>query len=115
MLKVSPLNISNYHSDGSKLSCRRAHQNNYPRDNRGKSLQVYKDGYCVNSKGMKFVRVEHKHKVAKFETPENPNDPVQEASEVTGTETTTLTTDIRKRQVHDKSKHKGLFENPDET
>ena len=71
------------------------------------------DGYCVNERGKKFIRVEHEHKQGKFETPENQYDPVQEASEVTGTETTTLTTDIRKRQVHAKSKHKGLFENPD--
>ena len=105
----------NYHNEGSKLSCRRAHQNNCPRDDRGKSFPVDKDGYCVNSKGMKFVQVGHEHKVAKFETPENPNDPVQKASEVTGTETTRLTTRIRKRQIHSKSKHKGLFENPDKT
>ena len=49
----------------------------------------------------------------KFETPENQNDPVQEASEVNGTETIKLTTDIKKRQVHAKSKHKHYLEKPD--
>ena len=78
----------------------------------GKYLKMDKDGYCVNERGKKFVRVKHEHKQAKFKTPENKNDPVQE-SEVTGTETTTLTTDIKKRQIHAKSKHKGLFEKPD--
>ena len=72
-----------------------------------------KDGYCGNSQGKKFVRVEHEHKQAKFETPENQNDPVQEASKVIRTETIPLTTDIRKRQVYAKAKHKSLFEKPD--
>lgn len=94
-------------------SCRQAHKNIFPPDDQGKYLKMDQDSYCVNERGKKFVRVEHEHKQGKFETPENQNDPVQEASEVTGTETTTLTTDIRKRQVHAKSKHKGLFENPD--
>lgn len=93
-------------------SCRQAHKNICPPDDPGKHLKMDQDGYCVNERG-KFVRVEHEHKQAKFETPENINDPVQEANKVTGTETITLTTDIRKRQIHAKSKHKGLFENLD--
>lgn len=111
----TPHNIycDHYHKDVNKLSCRQAHKNTCPPDDQGKYLKMDQDGYCVNERGKKFVRVEHEHKQAKFETPENKNDPVQEASEVTGTETTTLTTDIRKRQVHAKSKHKVLFENSD--
>jgi hypothetical protein len=110
-----PHNIycNHYHKDGNMPSCRQAHKNICPPDDQGKYLKMDQDGYCVNERGKKFVRVEHEHKQAKFETLENINDPVQEASEVTGTETTTLTTDIRKRQIHAKSKHKGLFENPD--
>ena len=56
----------NYHSDGSKLSCHRAHQNNNncPQGNQGKSLQMDKDGYCIDSRGKKFVRVDHEHKQA---------------------------------------------------
>ena len=110
-----PHNIycNHYHKDGNMPSCRQAHKNICPPDDQGKYLKLDQDGYCVNERGKKFVRVEHEHKQAKFETPENKNDPVQEASEVTGTETTTLTTDIRKRQVHAKSKHKDLFENLD--
>lgn len=104
---------NHYHKDGNMPSCRQAHKNICPPDDQGKYLKMDQDGYCVNERGKKFVRVEHEHKQAKFETPENQNDPVLEASEVTGTETTTLTIDIRKRQVHAKSKHKGLFENPD--
>jgi hypothetical protein len=84
-----------------------------PQDDQGKYFKMDQDGYCVNERGKKFVRVKHEHKQAKFETPENKNDPIQEASEVTGSETTTLITDIRKRQIHSKAKHKSLFENPD--
>jgi len=104
---------NHYHKDGNIPYYRQAHKNICPPDDQGKYLKKDQDGYCVNERGKKFVRVEHQHKQGKFETPENQNDPVQEASEVTGTETTTLTTDIRKRQVHAKSKHRGLFENPD--
>ncbi len=91
-----PHNIycNHYHKDGNMPSCRQAHKNICPPDDQGKYLKLDQDGYCVNERGKKFVRVEHEQ--AKFETPENKNDPVQEASEVTGTETTTLTTDIRK-------------------
>jgi hypothetical protein len=102
---------NHYHKD--KLSGRQAHQDNCPQNNQGKSLLMDEDGYCVDNHGKKFVRVEHEHKEAKFNTPENKNDPFQEASEVIESETTTLITDIRKRQIHAKSKHKGLFENPD--
>jgi hypothetical protein len=78
-----------------------------------KYLKIDQDGYCVSKRGKKFVGVEHEHKKAKFDTPKNQNDPIQEVSEVTGTETTTLTTDFGKHQIHAKSKHRHLFKNPD--
>jgi len=102
-----------YHKNDNIPSCRKAHKNSCPPDDQGKYLKMDQDGYCLGKRNKKFVRVEHQHKQAKFQTPENPNDSVQEASEVTETETITLTTDIKKRQVHTKAKHKGLFENPD--
>jgi hypothetical protein len=104
---------NNYHNAGNKLSCLQAYNHNCPPGNQGGSIKLDEDGYCIGERGKKFVRVEHEHKIAKFETPESPNDPVQDASEVIGTEKISLTTDIRKRQIHSKSKHKYLFENSD--
>ena len=81
-----PQNIycNHYHKDGNIPYYRQAHKNICPPDDQGKYLKKDQDGYCVNERGKKFVRVEHQHKQGKFETPENQNDPVQEASEVTG-------------------------------
>ena len=61
----------------------------------------------------KFVRVEHEQREAKYTTPENENSPVQYVSEVIRTKTIKLATDIKKRQIHAKYKHKNLFRNPD--
>lgn len=102
-----------YHKNNNLPFCHQAHTNICPSDDQGKSLKLDLDGYCVNQKGKKFVRIEHEHQRAKFKTPANQNDPVQEANEAIGTEKSKLTTDIGKRQIFKKWKHRPLFENLD--
>lgn len=77
-------------------------------------LEKDDDGYCIRPKNkQKFVRATHKHKIAKFTTPENENLPVQELSQALQKETISLETDVTKRQINEKSKHAPLFTNPD--
>jgi len=90
----SHIYCNNYHNARNKLSCPQAYNHNCPPGNQGGSIKLDDNGYCIGKGGNKFVRVEHEHKKAKFVTPENQNDPVQDVSEVIGTEKIRLTTDV---------------------
>ena len=71
------------------------------------------EGYLIARNGKKYVRVDHEHKEAKFKTPASRNEPVQKVDEVLSTTKKKVTTDIRKRQINAKTKHRGEFEKED--
>lgn len=105
----------NYNRD--RLSCPRAHRNtDCPLDGSGRPnsrLPMDEDGYCIAKNGKKFVQIQHEHNKIKFETPTNLKSPPQDPMDLIGPEKISLKTDIRKRQINQKYKHKGEFKNSD--